>query len=299
MVPGNPLMNTADVISEVVAYCPSDDFLYLASVSKAWKTAWVMPASGRRKQTSVLMASATPARTNYVLDDPSFWRAAKQQLMTDATGNQEKCDCRGCVINNNNIFYTTARAGNLFGLKMAAKKLECWNRRGSRLHDKTTTIRSSISITNTTNTTNNNNNNSMDIVRQQVPQLAAEIGNPEMLKWAVCTQGCPLSKGVFHLAASAGDLTILEWLTANGCPSGLYDVAVGAAAGGSLAALIWAKQRGHGWDRGVCSLATERGDLRMLAWAREHGCPWDKETCAKTAANCGHSAVLEWIKGQK
>ncbi|CAM9972771.1 unnamed protein product [Ectocarpus sp. 6 AP-2014] len=294
MAPENPLMNTADVISEVVAFCPPDDFLYLASVSKAWKTAWVMPASGRHKQTSVLMASATPARTKCVLDDPSFWRTAEQQVMTDATGNKEKCDCRG-AINNNNIFYTTARAGNLFGLKMAAKKLECWNRRSSRLHGKTTTISSS----NSTTTINNNNNNYMDIIRQQVPQLAAEIGNPEMLKWAVCTQGCPLSKGVFLLAACAGDLTILEWLTANGCPSGLYDVTVGAAAGGSLAALIWAKQRGHGWDRGVCSLATERGDLRMLTWARERGCPWDKDMCAKTAANCGHGAVLEWIKGQK
>ncbi|CAM9392657.1 unnamed protein product [Ectocarpus sp. 4 AP-2014] len=292
MVPGHPLMNTADVISEVVAYCPPDDFLYLASVSKAWKTAWVMPASGRRKQTSVLMASATPARTKCVLDDPSFWRTAEQQVMTDATGNQEKCDRRE-VINDNNIFYTTARAGNLFGLKMAAKKLECWNRRGSRLHDKTTIIRNSSTIT----TTNNSNN--MDIVREQVPQLAAEIGNPEMLKWAVCAQGCPLSKGVFRLAACAGDLTILEWLTANGCPSGLYDVTIGAAAGGSLAALIWAKQRGHGWDRGVCSLATERGDLRMLTWARDHGCPWDKDTCSKTAANCGQCAVLKWIKDQK
>ncbi|CAM9213946.1 unnamed protein product [Ectocarpus fasciculatus] len=273
-------MYTADAISEVVAYCPPDDFLYLASVSKAWKTVWVS-ASGRPKQTSVLMASASPARTKCVLDDPSFWRTAEKQVMRDATSKKASCRL------TNNIFYMTARAGNLFGLKLAAKKLGCWSRRSSRLHNKTTTTTSSSS-----------RSNNMDIIRRQVPQLAAEVGDLEMLKWAVCTQGCPLSKGVILLAAYAGDVKMLEWLTASGCPSGLYDVTVGAATGGSLAALKWAKERGHGWDRCVCSLATERGDLSMLTWAREHGCPWDKDKCAETAANRGHSAVLEWIKIQ-
>ena len=48
-----------------------------------------------------------------------------------------------------------------------------------------------------------------------------------------------------RLAAEEGQLEILKWLRANGCP----------------------------WDEWTCSIAAYRGHLEVLHWLRENGCP--------------------------
>ncbi|CAN0367036.1 unnamed protein product [Hapterophycus canaliculatus] len=119
-----------------------------------------------------------------------------------------------------------------------------------------------------------------------------------MLKWAVSQQGYLLSPSVFYFAAKSGNLEVLEWLVAHGCPTDLYSCAMGAAYSGNLKALKWSRQRGHGWDRFVCFSAASRGDLKMLSWARGNGCPWDRHQCGRVAEVHGHQDITEWVNAQ-
>jgi hypothetical protein len=49
--------------------------------------------------------------------------------------------------------------------------------------------------------------------------------------------------------------------------------------------------------RRVCRGAAGGGHLDVLHWARAHGCPWDADTC-QDAARGGHLAVLQWARAQ-
>jgi hypothetical protein len=54
-------------------------------------------------------------------------------------------------------------------------------------------------------------------------------------------------------AAGAGQLVMLRWVHANGCP----------------------------WDEYKCAYAAGFGHLEMLQWSRANGCPWDSSTSVK------------------
>jgi hypothetical protein len=49
------------------------------------------------------------------------------------------------------------------------------------------------------------------------------------------------------------------------------------------------REQGCPWDE--CNGAAAGGHLEVLQWAREYDCPWGEETCA-TAAQGGHLEVL-------
>ena len=66
-----------------------------------------------------------------------------------------------------------------------------------------------------------------------------------------------------------------------------------AAACGQLAVIHWLRARGCPWDEQTCSEAAQGGHLETLRWCREHGCPWDRETAA-AAAGAGRLEVLQW-----
>ncbi|CAM9416670.1 unnamed protein product [Phaeothamnion confervicola] len=99
--------------------------------------------------------------------------------------------------------------------------------------------------------------------REDVRQ--AKRGNLEMLQWCRAN-GCPWSEETCSKAASRGHLQVLQWCRDNGCP----------------------------WDGMTCSWAAWRGHLEVLQWARANGCPWDARTC-RSAAGGGHAEVLEWV----
>lgn len=280
MTKGNPLRSRADVISDVLAYCPPNNFLYLAGVSKTWREMW-LTVHGQHKSTAISTAAPSPARTKWVLDDDTFWlTAAQQETMSPDTYKMSTHSS-----NNNdggsNIFLLLAAAGNLFGLKAAARKLQwnsskAWSWRSSHHHKRCTS-------------------SFVSLARRRVPEIAAELGHLKMLKWAVCQEGCPLNPNVWFFAGKRGSLGVLEWLHRRGCPSDLYSCTAGAASGGNLAALKWSRERGHGWDRFVCFSAARLGNLEMLRWARSQGCPWDKHRCASVAGANGQRAVVEWV----
>ena len=53
----------------------------------------------------------------------------------------------------------------------------------------------------------------------------------------------------------------------------------GAAEGGHLEMLKWARENGCPWDEDTCANAAKGGHLEVLKWARENDCPWDEWTC--------------------
>ena len=62
-----------------------------------------------------------------------------------------------------------------------------------------------------------------------------------------------------------------------------------AARFGQLEMLQWARASGCPWNAATCSEAALGGHLEVLQWARANGCPWDHHT--RDVAT-GH--VLEW-----
>jgi hypothetical protein len=132
------------------------------------------------------------------------------------------------------------------------------------------------------------------------------LGSLGKLQWGVACAGAPLSKALLARVALLGDLRMLSWLRARGCPrptesaGSLNQLADSvpctmAATGGHLAALQWLRAYGCSWNERTCEGAAENGHLAVLQWAHANGCPWDPRTCS-FAARGGHLSVLQWLR---
>ena len=95
-------------------------------------------------------------------------------------------------------------------------------------------------------------------------------------------------------AAEGGHLEVLRWARANGCPWS-HMTCKAAARSGHLEVLKWMRANGCPWNTETCSGAAEGGHLEVLKWARENGCPWNELTCM-FAAKEGHLEVLQWAR---
>ena len=71
-------------------------------------------------------------------------------------------------------------------------------------------------------------------------------------------------------AAMNGQLEVLRWVHANGCP----------------------------WDAATPAYAAENGHLEVLQWAVTNGCDWDREICCDFAMLRGRHHVCAWIRGE-
>ena len=100
-------------------------------------------------------------------------------------------------------------------------------------------------------------------------------------------------------AALGGHLGALRWAREHGCP---WDATTcsNAARGGHLELLMWAREQEHGcpWDEETCSFAALGGHLELLRWARAHHCPWEANMCASMADVNRHAAVGLWVRAQ-
>jgi len=238
---------------------------------------------GRGKRAAISMATSTPARTTWVMDDESFWACARRHLTEMSTTNKStRSFCSGDSSSSD------IAGGSMVGLKTAERKLgwSCkdWpcSSRGSGGHQRGWCANSKVCL-----------------AQRLVPEIGVEFGHLETLNWAVTDQRCPLSPFVWFFAEKGGSLDVLEWLRSHRCPKDLYSCAAGAAAGGSLEALKWSRRRGHGRDRFVPYSAARAGNLELLRWATWQGCPWDRHWCAEVAAANGHSAIVEWVNNRQ
>ena len=75
-----------------------------------------------------------------------------------------------------------------------------------------------------------------------------------------------------------------EWLRL-----GRTDLCLSAAYGGQLEVLQWLRAEGCPWSYGTCKHAVEQGHVEVLRWARENGAPWLAVTRDRAAAELGYT----------
>ena len=87
-------------------------------------------------------------------------------------------------------------------------------------------------------------------------------------------------------AAEGGDLDLMRWIHAHGCP---WDDSVlfYALLHGHLDLCRWARSHGCSWDassmEGALAGVAERGQLDLLKYARQDGFPWNTELYVNSA----------------
>jgi len=128
---------------------------------------------------------------------------------------------------------------------------------------------------------------------KNVSRCAAGTGNLRMLEW-LHAKGCPLGDDAYISAAQANRLDIFEWLHKRGCSPTCGDICSIAAEHDNLPMLQWA--HAHGCppnSKDVCADAAKNGNLEMLQWARANGFAWNARVCAAAAAS-GHLNIIQW-----
>ena len=101
-------------------------------------------------------------------------------------------------------------------------------------------------------------------------------------------------KYITYGAAFGGHLDVLKWARKNDCEWDSW-TCHRAAVNGHLHVLKWISENGCKWDSRTCAYAAQNGHLNVLKWARKNGCGWDSWTCHCAAKN-GHLDVLEWAR---
>ena len=66
------------------------------------------------------------------------------------------------------------------------------------------------------------------------------------------------------------------------------NVMMEAAASGNLELVRWLRAEGCPWNRWTCSYAVNKGHVEVLSWVRENGAPWDAFTRDKAAVELGY-----------
>ncbi len=128
-----------------------------------------------------------------------------------------------------------------------------------------------------------------------ISACAAYNGNLAMLQWLLA-QGCPWSGlACAQAAAEGGHLEVLQWVHHNSNCRQTMEVCNGAAREGHLHVLQWARANGCPWHTSTCAAAARGGHLELLQWARANGCPWDPLVCI-VAAGTGRFEVLQWAR---
>ncbi|WZN62947.1 hypothetical protein HKI87_06g44920 [Chloropicon roscoffensis] len=130
---------------------------------------------------------------------------------------------------------------------------------------------------------------------EETCDLSAYGGQLEVIKW-LRAKGCPWGTRTSFMAAQGGHLEVLQWMRAQDppCPWTSW-VCYFAASQGHLEILRWARSQGCPWNEHAPYAAAQGGHLEVLRWARSQGCPWHEELpCA--AAEWGHLKVLKWLE---
>ena len=99
--------------------------------------------------------------------------------------------------------------------------------------------------------------------------VAAESGYLDLLQWLIKKQGFAMDVVVMERAAGSGNLELVKWLRAEGCP----------------------------WDDWTCNMAVNYGHVEVLRWLRENGCLWHADTRDRAAAELGYTDHLGNLLG--
>lgn len=292
----NLFISNDDVIGYLVCFVEPDHFLFFASVSTAWREAWVA--------------------TRY----PPF---ETRMVTSQTTVSQLTCgvEC-GFPYHPEKVCEAAALLGNLVLLQWAMDQ----DNNGVPLREGSVSSDGDDNNTNIDDDYNSNANG--DDNNTGVCDKAAEGGHLHVLRWAHQEHGLVWSWRAFDVAAAKGHLSVLQFLHANtsdiSCQnhyqvhhshpcyenSAALAPAIGsrveemldenacrlAARGGHLCVLQWLRQNGCPWDQRACHEAAGEGHLMILRFLHQNECPWDEDTCS-SAARGGHLCVIQWLRG--
>ena len=117
--------------------------------------------------------------------------------------------------------------------------------------------------------------------------------------WPLCvTTVWQRDENAFKYAALGGQIEMLLWMHANGCPWSEW-TSEEAAKNGDPPMLQWSHENGCPWNEDTCTNVAEGGYLEVLQWARANGCQWDEnEICslARMFDRRSKIEVLEWLR---
>ena len=114
-------------------------------------------------------------------------------------------------------------------------------------------------------------------------EIAVIKGRKDLFEWALGKQACKLKTLYCCRAAENGNIDILKWLRAQGCP--WSESTLGAAAmNGHTDIVHWAFFHDAPYNNLTCACAARGGHLHILLWLRDQFCPCDALTYI--AARC-------------
>ena len=117
-------------------------------------------------------------------------------------------------------------------------------------------------------------------------------GSVALAKWALA-EGCPREAWYGHTmareAALYGHGKLVGWLCGEGGFAMDEDVMWRAAISGNLELVQWLRAEGCPWDSDTCFQAVLYGRMEVLHWVRENGCPWDAAIRDDAAEKLGYT----------
>ncbi len=119
-------------------------------------------------------------------------------------------------------------------------------------------------------------------------------GHLELVKWFWANHVAPLEGWLYRHAAGNGQLDVMKWLKSKEV-LWFPDMVHNAASYGDVSVLEWIKANGP-MDIGPlsCTNAARNGHLEALKWLRANEVQWEGWTVVHAAAN-GHDEVVDWL----
>jgi hypothetical protein len=314
-------MLTADALSAIAAFIPSEDWLPAALACKALKVAiTTMTEDGSDKPRWVTMGTSSTSRLKWAIHvmgaTPTVrWCEAAAERGDETTLIYlHSYDAPW----NENVVFAAARGGHVELIKyLHYSRGVPW-----ALYHWLDTERSACRYA-----AMNGHFTTVQWLREQNPpcpwdpylwESCAMTGQLAVLQWALAQNPpCPCADysdwdaddwaenyGSCAAAVEFGHLDILQLFRAQDppCP---WDArcCVNAARNGDLPILQWMRDSTiHAdpcaWDKWACLLAARNGHVEVLKWMRAQNppCPWNKRKCLTGAMSKGHTAVVEWIE---
>ena len=136
-------------------------------------------------------------------------------------------------------------------------------------------------------------------LRTRVESDVLEPGEVKLVEWALA-EGCPREREDGHImvraAGTLGKREVVQWLCKNGSPMD-FGLMACTANSGNLELMKWLRASGCPWDAWTCHHAALHGHLEVLRWARENSCDWQASACSG-AAQTGHLEVIQWLRAK-
>ena len=123
--------------------------------------------------------------------------------------------------------------------------------------------------------------------------LASMHGNIQNMKW-LKKKGCLWNHLTGETMVRCGDLENIIWAKKNGFT--LFDeyTYVVAATTGNMKIMQWLKDNDIPMDEACFERAARKGNMEMMKWLKKNKCPWSRKTYQEAVGH-GHR-MLTWLK---